>query len=69
MTAVKVTRAVRGEVVVVVGVGGGRGGRGVIQRAESTPSEDPGRIKIKFATCFSTRRSVYMGLSTTTSRC
>lgn len=47
MTAVKVTRAVRGE---VVGEGLRRGrreeeveeGGGVIQRAELTPSEDPG---------------------------
>lgn len=68
MTAVKVTHAVRGEAVVVV-EGSGGGGRGVIHRAESTPSEDPAQIKIKFATCFSTRRSVYMGLSAATSRC
>lgn len=68
MTAVKVTHAVRGEAVVVV-EGSGGGGRGEIQRAESTPSEDPARIKIKFSTCFSTRRSVYMGLSAATSRC
>lgn len=51
MTAVKVTHAVRGEAVVVV-EGSGGGGRGVIQRAESTPTEDPEIYKNKILYMF-----------------